>query len=134
MLLQYGVAALVKSKLDAALLVPGAGLFAAPAAIAAGLALKVAAGAFAGLLGGGKQQKQTAFAKGGIVSSPTNAIFGEYPSAGRGNPEVVAPLNSLKSMLGDVGGSGGGQVYFEIQGDKLVGVLNNHSKRQLRTS
>jgi len=134
MLLQYGVAALVKSKLDAALLVPGAGLFAAPAAIAAGLALKVAAGAFAGLLGGGKQQKQTAFAKGGIVSSPTNAIFGEYPSAGRGNPEVVAPLNSLKSMLGDVGGSSGGQVYFEIQGDKLVGVLNNHSKRQLRTS
>ncbi|RYF13041.1 MAG: hypothetical protein EOO42_19385, partial [Flavobacteriales bacterium] len=73
-----------------------------------------------------------AFAKGGIVSAPTNAIFGEYPSAGRGNPEVVAPLNSLKSMLGDVGGSGG-QVLFEIQGDKLVGVLNNYDKRQNRT-
>ena len=107
-------------------------------AIAAGAAL-VALGSMvkgqltkAGVNGGGKEPK--AFAKGGIVSSPTNAIFGEYPSAGRGNPEIVAPLNSLKGMLGDIGGNSGGQVVFEIAGDKLVGTLNNYNKRQFRTS
>ena len=136
MLIQYGVAALVKAKLDLAILTPGAGLFVAPLVIAAGLALKVAAGAFSGLGKGDKKQggKQTAFANGGIVSSPTNAIFGEYPSAGRGNPEVVAPLNSLKGMLGDMGGSGVGEVTFRIQGDTLVGVLNAHQKRLFRTT
>lgn len=104
-------------------------------AIAAGIALVALGGLVKGRLAkatGGDGGGRTAFAKGGIVSSPTNAIFGEYPSAGRGNPEVVAPLNSLKSMLGDIGGSGG-QVVFEIQGDKLYGVLNNYDKRQNRT-
>ncbi|RZK25967.1 MAG: hypothetical protein EOO43_04160 [Flavobacterium sp.] len=80
--------------------------------------------------GGGKAPK--AFAKGGIVSSPTNAIFGEYPSAGRGNPEIVAPLNNLKSMLGGNDGMNG-SVRFEIQGDALVGVLDRYDKRQYRT-
>jgi tape measure domain-containing protein len=80
--------------------------------------------------GGGKAPK--AFAKGGIVSSPTNAIFGEYPSAGRGNPEIVAPLNNLKSMLGSNDGMNG-NVKFEIQGDTLVGVLERYDKRQYRT-
>jgi hypothetical protein len=40
-----------------------------------------------------------AFAAGGVVSGPTLAMVGEYPGAG-GNPEVIAPLDRLESMLG----------------------------------
>jgi len=38
-------------------------------------------------------------AKGGIVSSPTLAMIGEYMGA-QTNPEVIAPLSELKEMLG----------------------------------
>lgn len=38
-------------------------------------------------------------ADGGIAFGPTNALIGEYAGAST-NPEVVAPLNKLKSMLG----------------------------------
>ncbi|WP_432714793.1 hypothetical protein, partial [Pedobacter sp.] len=137
LLIEYGAAAVLKGKLDVAALIPGAGILAGAAAIAAGVTLKLAAGAFSGLLGGGKNDKggkRTAFANGGIVSSPTNAIFGEYPSAGRGNPEIVTPLNNLKGMLGDMGGGFGGQVEFRIQGNTLVGILNNEQKKQFRTN
>lgn len=41
-----------------------------------------------------------AFAQGGIISGPTVGLMGEYSGA-RSNPEVVAPLNKLKGMLGD---------------------------------
>ena len=40
-----------------------------------------------------------AFANGGIVSGPTLAMVGEYPGA-RSNPEVIAPLNKLRGMIG----------------------------------
>lgn len=46
------------------------------------------------------------FAAGGIVSGPTMGLVGEYPGA-RQNPEVIAPLNKLQSMIG---GNGGGNV------------------------
>jgi hypothetical protein len=39
------------------------------------------------------------FANGGIISGPTLGLMGEYSGA-RSNPEVVAPLNRLKGMLG----------------------------------
>jgi hypothetical protein len=39
------------------------------------------------------------FADGGIVSGPTLGIMGEYSGA-RSNPEVIAPLDKLKSMIG----------------------------------
>jgi TP901 family phage tail tape measure protein len=39
-------------------------------------------------------------ASGGIVYGPTNALVGEYPGA-QNDPEVVAPLSKLKSMLGN---------------------------------
>jgi TP901 family phage tail tape measure protein len=38
------------------------------------------------------------FAKGGMVYGPTLATVGEYPGASS-NPEVIAPLSKLKSML-----------------------------------
>ena len=73
-------------------------------AIAAGIAL-IALGSFARSQaskiadGGGA----TAFANGGIVSGPTMGLVGEYPGA-RQNPEVIAPLNKLQSMIGGAGG------------------------------
>lgn len=39
-------------------------------------------------------------AKGGIAYGPTNALVGEYPGASS-DPEVVAPLSKLKSLLGN---------------------------------
>jgi hypothetical protein len=41
-----------------------------------------------------------AFADGGIISGPTVGLMGEYAGA-KNNPEVVAPLNKLKGMMGD---------------------------------
>ena len=41
-----------------------------------------------------------AFAEGGIVSGPTVGLMGEYPGAGAGNPEVIAPLKKLQGMMG----------------------------------
>tara|TARA_R110000796_G_scaffold15533_2_gene49323 strand:+ start:11297 stop:13990 length:2694 start_codon:yes stop_codon:yes gene_type:complete len=41
-------------------------------------------------------------ASGGIAFGPTNALIGEYAGA-KNNPEVVAPLDKLKSLLGDSG-------------------------------
>ena len=45
-------------------------------------------------------------------------MIGEYPGA-KSNPEVVAPLDKLKDMLG---GSGGGS--FVLRGCDLVLALN----------
>lgn len=45
-----------------------------------------------------------AFADGGVISGPTLGLMGEYSGA-RTNPEVVAPLDKLRSMLGSAGGN-----------------------------
>ena len=71
-----------------------------PVAIAAGVAL-VALGA--GLKGAiAKRAEQSgvpAFAEGGLVYGPTMGLVGEYPGA-KTNPEVIAPLDKLRGMLG----------------------------------
>lgn len=61
------------------------------------------------------------FAAGGIAYGPTLGLMGEYAGASN-NPEVIAPLNKLRSLL-NIDGSAGGKVDFEIRGRKLVGVL-----------
>lgn len=38
-------------------------------------------------------------AKGGIIKAPTLAVVGDNAGANTGNPEVVAPLNKLQSMI-----------------------------------
>lgn len=70
------------------------------------------------------------FANGGIVSGPTIGLIGEYAGA-RNNPEVVAPLNKLRSMLDD-GDRGVGRVEFEVRGDRLFGVLERHKNKLAR--
>ncbi len=66
---------------------PGA-LIAIPAFIGAGIALV-----------GSLFNDIPAFKDGGIVSGPTLGLVGEYPGAST-NPEVIAPLDKLRSMLG----------------------------------
>ena len=76
--------------------------------------------------------KITGFAKGGIVSTPTMGLMGEYPGA-RSNPEVIAPLDRLKSMIGETGSSKvqvGGQ--FTLRGQDLVVALQRANRNRDR--
>jgi uncharacterized protein YukE len=90
-----------------------------PIALAAGIAA-VAAGSF--LKSKLNDNKATAFANGGIVSGPTMGLVGEYPGA-QNNPEVIAPLDKLKSMIG---GGGGGA--FVLRGQDLLLSINRAQK------
>ena len=53
-------------------------------------------------------------AKGGLAFGPTNAIVGDNPNASN-DPEVVAPLSKLKSMLG-----GGGEMNVSLNVEGMV--------------
>jgi hypothetical protein len=57
-----------------------------------------------------------AFADGGIISGPTLAQVGEYRNASS-NPEVIAPLNKLKDMIG---GGQTVQVVGTISGNDIL--------------
>ena len=72
------------------------------------------AGAAAGLARTAFNSLIPAFADGGLVTGPTTALIGEGSGTSMANPEVVAPLDKLKSMIG-----GGGQ-NITVQG-RLVG-------------
>lgn len=69
----------------------------------------------------------TPFANGGIVYGPTLALMGEYAGA-KNNPEVIAPLNKLKSLIGNNGGGGGGVYELKVKGRDLVAVLANETR------
>lgn len=71
------------------------------------------------------------FAEGGIAYGPTLGLFGEYAGA-HSNPEVVAPLDKLRSMLQPSGGERG-DVVFRIEGRTLVGILKKEETRTIRT-
>jgi hypothetical protein len=90
-----------------------------PAAIVAGIAAIAAGSALKSKL---NSNKATAFANGGIVSGPTMGLVGEYPGA-QNNPEVIAPLDKLKSMIG---GGGGGT--FVLRGQDLLLATNRAQK------
>ncbi len=100
--------------------------------IIAGLLLIAAAGAIKGVMGK-NSQGVASFAKGGIVSGPTLAMVGDNTGAGRGNPEVIAPLNKLKGMIDDranqqinVGGE------FRVEGQDLVLALQRAGRERNR--
>nr|DAV78506.1 MAG TPA: tail tape measure [Caudoviricetes sp.] len=73
------------------------------------------------------------FADGAIAYGPTVGLFGEYAGASN-NPEVVAPLNKLKSLIEPAGNAGmGGKVVFKIEGRTLRGVLERENKLNQRS-
>ena len=98
-------------------------------AIASGLI----AGVTAAQIGSIQSQPIPQFANGGIVSGRTLAEVGEYGSASRGNPEVIAPLNKLKSMLSDMG-SNNITGEFRLRGDDLVAAVDQANRRTGRFS
>jgi hypothetical protein len=69
-------------------------------------------------------------ADGGIVYKNSLVNVAEYGNASS-NPEVIAPLNKLKSLLHNDNdtSNNGGEVKFKISGTELIGVLNNYNKR-----
>ncbi|MCF0160322.1 MAG: hypothetical protein HUJ99_05985, partial [Bacteroidaceae bacterium] len=72
------------------------------------------------------------FANGGLLYGPTLALMGEYAGA-RTNPEVVAPLDKLRSLIGDAsGGRMNGKVEFKIKRGNLVGVMENDARHRQR--
>lgn len=81
----------------------------------------------------GAFKKIPKFAKGGIVSTPTMGLMGEYPGA-RSNPEVIAPLDRLKNLIGENGSRSSVQVggEFTIKGQDLVVALQRADRNRNR--
>ena len=96
-----------------------------PANVAkAGGALKM----FGNLTAGGMGLGAQLFANGGIVSGPTLGLMGEYPGAAN-NPEVVAPLDKLQSLMG----GGGGSLETRISGNDLLILMNKAGRNNNNT-
>jgi len=72
-----------------------------------------------------------ALAEGGIAYGDTIARVGEYSGASS-NPEVIAPLNKLQSIMGG-GSSGGEKLVAVVTGDQLNFVLEEYKRKQGNT-
>lgn len=70
------------------------------------------------------------FASGGIAYGPTLGLFGEYAGASN-NPEVVAPLDKLRGIIGSDDGAPK-VVKFKIKGRYLEGILEDEQNRNRR--
>ena len=92
------------------------------AALGAGIAAVAAGSYMKANLEKDRSKGVKKFANGGVISGPTMGLMGEYPGA-KSNPEVVAPLDKLKSMIG---GGGGGQ--FLLRGQDLLLAVNRAQK------
>jgi multidrug efflux pump subunit AcrA (membrane-fusion protein) len=106
------------------------------AAITGGMSATAGGGGFLkmfqGLMGGkGMFPGLKPRAKGGIFSGPSAALVGEYPGA-KNNPEVIAPLDKLKSLISDTGNGGQmiGKLETRISGNDLVILMNRASKNR----
>lgn len=100
----------------------------------------------------GAFKKVLGFASGGLVTGPVSALVGEGVGTNRSNPEVVAPLDKLKSFFNNMTNGRGGMMnsakmgisgsilnmpaFVEIRasGRNLVGVMNLENASQRRTS
>ena len=91
------------------------------------LAIAPAIAALAGNLGKSLIMKIGApkLAEGGLAYGPTMATVGDNRNA-RVDPEVIAPLSKLKSMMGDMGI--GGTLETRISGNDLIILLNRSQK------
>jgi hypothetical protein len=98
-------------------------------AIIAGVGLLTASTLVKNAMAKGSQVQ--AFADGGIVSGPTLGLMGEYPGA-RSNPEVIAPLDKLQSMINTGGGSGELVASTRFDGRDLWLAVNRYEKDKAR--
>jgi hypothetical protein len=80
----------------------------------------------------GTQQNAQGMASGGIAYGPTRALIGEYAGASS-NPEIVAPLDRLKGMMGNMGGMGG-NFTFRLVGRDLIAAIDRNERFTFRTS
>ena len=69
----------------------------------------------------------TAFADGGVIYGPTLGLMGEYAGASS-NPEVVAPLSKLQSIIGGAGGTAAGALVGRVRGRNLELVMANDTR------
>tara|TARA_R100001509_G_scaffold165703_2_gene149105 strand:- start:1173 stop:3260 length:2088 start_codon:yes stop_codon:yes gene_type:complete len=120
-MLQLGTAAVAAANLSATFATP-AGLVTGLIAIGLAGALKAAAS---------QLQNVQSFAKGGIVSAPTLGLMGEYAGA-RSNPEVIAPLDRLKGMIGQRESSVNVTGGFRLEGQDLVVALQRAERNRSR--
>tara|TARA_R110000744_G_scaffold282777_1_gene394388 strand:- start:3163 stop:4278 length:1116 start_codon:yes stop_codon:yes gene_type:complete len=77
--------------------------------------------------------KVLGFADGGLVTGPTMALVGEGVGTSASNPEVVAPLDKLKGMIGNVGGNQKIEVFGRISGNDIFISNQRGAKNRLRT-
>ena len=73
-----------------------------------------------------------AFAEGGMVTGATIGLIGEGPGTSVANPEVIAPLDKLKSMIG-VNGNGSVEVFGRISGSDILISSDRARKNRDRT-
>jgi hypothetical protein len=118
MLIAYGISV---EKFKAAFLNPAAAVVAGVAMVALGTAVSSQVKKGPGV---------PAFADGGIVSGPTLGLMGEYPGA-RSNPEVIAPLDKLKTLM-KTDQSSGFVAQTHISGRDLAIVLERYNKDSRR--
>lgn len=72
-----------------------------------------------------------AFADGGLVTGATLGLVGEGPGTSMSNPEVIAPLDKLKSMIGQ--GNGSVEVFGRISGSDILISSDRARKNRDRT-
>ena len=72
-----------------------------------------------------------AFAQGGMVTGATLGLVGEGPGTSMSNPEVIAPLDKLKSMIGE--GQGSVEVFGRISGSDILISSDRARKNRDRT-
>lgn len=123
LLIQLGMMAIASAEIFAAFGNPFTSIAAGLAAIALGAAIK-------GMVNKVRGGKVMEFANGGIISGPTLGLMGEYAGA-RHNPEVVAPLDKLKSMIGS-NSSQNLSGEFVVRGQDLVVALQRAERNRNR--
>jgi tape measure domain-containing protein len=116
-LIQQGVAAAVSNTLKGP-----AGTLGPVGVAVAGAAGALASGLFTSLISKIGLPK---LAEGALATGPTMALVGDNRNA-RVDPEVIAPLSKLKSMMGDMGM--GGVLETRISGNDLIILLNRSQK------
>lgn len=121
-LIQMGTAAVAASNLAKTFAIPIVGAAAGIAAIALGTMIK---GMSSKIQGDGFAK----FANGGIVSAPTLGLMGEYMGA-RSNPEVIAPLDRLQSLMGMGSQNVNVTGQFRLDGQDLVVAVERASNQR----